>query len=96
MARTSLTITTEIELDVETAAKWFAGLTDDEWCKFFVAVAKEAETWEPHAEWAMYWATGRHLAECGCSTDGARAMLHDIVRAMEYQEEVVVAQRIGS
>jgi hypothetical protein len=87
MPRTSITITTEVDLDIETAAKWFAGLTDDEWCKFFVAVSNETALWSPHAEGTMYWATGRHLATCECSTDDARAMLHDIVKAMEYQAD---------
>lgn len=85
MPASKITITTEIELDIETAAKWFSGLSDDDWCKFFVAVAKEAEAWGPFGEGQMYWATGRHLATCECSSNGARAMLTDIVRAMEYQ-----------
>jgi hypothetical protein len=84
MVRSTITTTTEIDLDIETAAKWFAGLSDDDWCQFFVIVAKEAETWLPEHKANMYWAAGRHLRECECSSDGARAMLTDIVRAMEY------------
>lgn len=87
MPRSTTTVTTEIDLDIATVAKWFVNLTDDDWCGFFVAVAKETETWGPAREGAMYWATGRHLRECECSSEGARSMLHDIVHAMEYEPQ---------
>lgn len=83
--RISNTITTEvtIELDIQTAAKWFSGLSDDEMCKFFVAVAAEAESWPGSAE-TMWWYVGRHLRECECSTELARDLIRGINRAMEH------------
>jgi hypothetical protein len=41
----AIKVTTEIELDIDTAAKWFAHLSDDEMCRFLVAVAEEAGKW---------------------------------------------------
>lgn len=89
MPRSTITITTQVDLDIETAAKWFAGLSDEDWCAFFVAVADQSVVWGPGLESSMYWAVGRHLRECECSSEGARAMLHDIVRAMEYETETI-------
>ena len=70
----TITVTTEIELDIETAAKWFANLDDDQMCRFLVAVAKEAEAYpgSPDDQWYYL---GGHLRYCHCSTDAAREMV---------------------
>lgn len=67
-------VTTEIELDIETAAKWFAGLDDDQMCQFLVIVADEAEKYpsDPDNQWYFL---GGHLRNCLCSTDAARGMV---------------------
>jgi hypothetical protein len=85
MSRTTLTVTTEIDLDIETAAKWFAALSDDEMCQFLVAVAAEAEKWPdnfggPDTQWYY---VGGHLRNCECSTEGAREMIRAIAGYME-------------
>ena len=75
-------VTTEIELDIETAAKWFAGLDDDAMCRFLVAVAKEAEAFQGGPENQWYY-LGGHLRNCECSTEGTREMLRRWVYWME-------------
>ena len=82
MAHTTITVTTEIDLDLETAAKWFAGLDDDLMCKFLVAVAAEAEKY-PSSPDNQWYSLGGHLRNCGCSTDAARKM----VKAWAYWTE---------
>ncbi len=70
----TITVTTKIELDVETAAKWFAALDDDAMCKFLVAVAAEARKYpsDPDNQWYYL---GGHLRNCECSTEDAREMI---------------------
>jgi len=77
-----LRVQAEVKLDLETVAKWFAELDDDEQARFFVIVAKEAEEWPkgkfnfgPSHQW---WSIGSHLRNCECSSEGAR----DLVRGM--------------
>lgn len=78
-------LTTEIELDVETAAKWFASLDDDQMCRFLVAVANEAEKWArpPDMQWHYL---GGHLRNCECSTDAAREMVKSWAYWTEHSE----------
>ena len=75
-------MTTEIDLDIETGAKWFAALDDDQMCRFLVAVAKEAEAYPVHPDNQWYY-LGGHLRNCQCSTEAAREM----VRAWAYWME---------
>ena len=84
---TTIRVTTDIELDIETAAKWFAALNDDDMAKFFCAVAEKVKGW-PHPAMSpqMMWAyVGEHLATCECSTEDGRNMLRDIVHFMEQR-----------
>jgi hypothetical protein len=74
VARTTITVTTDIELDVETAAKWFASLDDDQMCKFLVAVAEEAKSYSSNPDNQWYY-LGGHLRSCECSTNEAREMV---------------------
>ncbi len=74
MSRTTITVTTEIDLDVETAAKWFAALDDDDMCRFLVAVAAEAQRYPSNPDNQWYY-LGGHLRNCRCSTDDAREMV---------------------
>lgn len=76
MTRTSITVTTEIDLSIEAAAKWFAGLDDDQMCQFFVAIAAEAERWPPQNRDNLWYHLGKHLRTCECSTQEARDMIH--------------------
>lgn len=69
-----ISVTTEIELDTATAARWFAALDDDEMCKFLVAVAEEAKGYAHNADNQWYY-LGGHLRNCKCSTDAAREMI---------------------
>ncbi len=75
-------IMTEIDLDIETAAKWFASLDDDQMCRFLVAVAREAKSFKGGADNQWYY-LGGHLRSCECSTDDAREMIRSWVHWME-------------
>jgi hypothetical protein len=80
--KTSITVTTEIELTIEMAAKWFAELDDDSQAKFFVAVTEHAKSWPRHQD-SQWWEVGRHLRNCECSTNEARDMIGTIHNAMQ-------------
>lgn len=93
MSKSTITVTTEVELDVVTAATWFAGISDEQQAQFFVEVAKVARTWggSPEIQWGY---VAGHLVKCPCSTDDARSLiksLHD--HMMDYAEEAGVYVR---
>lgn len=78
---------TEIELGIDDAAQWFAGLTDDEQAKFFVAAVAHFKKGldRPDALAESQWqAIGNHLATCECSTEEAREMIRSIMYGMEH------------
>lgn len=81
----TIKVTTEIELDIETAAKWFAALDDDGMCRFLVAVAEEAKAYpgDPDGQWYYL---GGHLKNCECSTDAARDMVRKWAHWIEHSE----------
>lgn len=82
----SIKVTTEIDLDIETAAKWFAGLDDDQMCRFLVAVAAETKKW-PHSPDNQWYYLGGHLRNCeGCSTDAAREMIRAWAHWLEHSD----------
>ncbi len=78
----AIKVTTEIDLDIETAAQWFCGLDDDQMCKFLVDVARIAQSFPctPDNQWYYL---GGHLRNCKCSTPEAREM----VKAWAYYAE---------
>lgn len=78
-------ITTEIELDIETGAKWFAALDDDQMCKFLVAVAEEAKSFSGSPDNQWYY-LGGHLRNCDCSTKEAREMIRSWAHFMETSD----------
>lgn len=80
-------IDTEIDLDIPTAAKWFAALDDDQMCQFLVAVSAEADKYPslPDNQWYYL---GGHLRNCECSNDGTREMLRKWVYWMDNSEHV--------
>ena len=70
----TIKVTTEISLDIETAAKWFTELDDDQMCKFLVEVARIANQWGRNPDNQWYY-LGGHLRNCKCSTPEAREMV---------------------
>lgn len=81
----SVKITTTINLDIETGAKWFAALDDDQMCKFLVAVAEEAKSFGGNPDNQWYY-LGGHLRNCECSTDDAREMIRSWHHWMEHSD----------
>jgi hypothetical protein len=81
--RVPVTVTTEIDLTIETAASWFANMSDEEQADFFVEVAKAALKWKCQGHWAtQFWLVGRHLRDCECSTDDARELVRNLASGM--------------
>lgn len=58
-------------------AEAFARLSDDDQAQFFIEVASIAAEWAPGGIHQWY-AVGRHLATCSCSTPEARDLVRDI------------------
>ncbi len=87
MSRIITTVTTEIELDVKTAAKWFAHLSDDEMAEFLIQVEKESRVYpsDPDNQWYYL---GGHLRNCECSNDETRQMLRRWVYWMDHSNHV--------
>lgn len=87
---TRITVTTDIELDVETAAKWFAALDDDQMCRFLVAVAAEAGAYpsDPDNQWYYL---GGHLRSCECSNEETRDMIRSWAHWMEHSTHEAAA-----
>jgi hypothetical protein len=65
-----------VEISIELLAQVFCGLSDDEMCRFFVEVAKEASK-VPTFDNQWYF-LGGHLRNCECSTPEAREMIDSI------------------
>ncbi len=81
----AIKVTTEIDLDIDTAAKWFCGLDDDQMAKFLVKVATESLSYEGNAENQWYY-LGGHLRSCSCVTEATRDMLRKWVYWMEHSD----------
>jgi hypothetical protein len=73
-----------VDLDVETMARVFCELDDDQMCKFFVEVHRIAGQ-NPAFDNQWYY-LGGHLRNCECSNEGTREMLRNIVQFMETSE----------
>lgn len=84
MSETKLRITTEVEitLTVEQIAAAFWDLDDDAQAQVFVNVARLAKE-SAGGGLNQAYAIGRHLAECECSTDEARAFVGAIWQGLE-------------
>jgi hypothetical protein len=74
MTRVRIETRTDIDLDVKAAAKWFAGLSDDDMAEFLIEVAELAKAFpgSPDDQWYYL---GGHLRNCPCATDAAREMV---------------------
>lgn len=80
----------KIELDAKLTtaqvAAAFCELNDDEQAQFFEEVAKIARAWDRPASLQWY-ALGRHMASCACSTFAGRAIIDEIHGAMHEPAE---------
>ena len=85
MPKIEVTTKVEIDLDIEIAADWFSGLSDEKQADFFVAVAKASKKWECQGHWStQYWLVGRHLRDCECSTDDARDLVREMASGLQH------------
>lgn len=89
MSRTTVTVSTEIEIDIKTGATWFASLSDEDQSQFFVQVFEATKNW-PKGAWnhtQQWFLVGRHIAECECSSDGAREVLEALWEGYQSKRE---------
>lgn len=70
-------ITIDVVLTPQQIAAAFAGLSDDDQAQVFIEVARLAAEWPP-GNLDQWYAVGRHLATCKCSTDEARVLVQRI------------------
>ena len=90
MQTVEIVTTTKIRLDVETVAKWFSGLSDEQQADFFIEVAKLAQAWPGHGN-DQWWFVGRHLRTCSCSTDEAREMVRSLHSGLTHKPVLTAA-----
>lgn len=60
----------------------FCALTDDDQAQVFIEIARIASTWE-RSSGMQWWAVGRHLRDCECSTYEARDLIDEIAGGMK-------------
>jgi hypothetical protein len=83
MTLTTVTLTTEIELDVSVAAKWFCGLDDEQQAQFLIEVEKvsrESMAGKAGVQWLYMMG---HLIDCKCSNDQTRDMIREWASYLE-------------
>jgi hypothetical protein len=82
-------LTVERKLTPAEVAQAFCELDDDQMAQVFVEAAKIEATWSgpgfmgPGWQW---YAVGRHLRTCSCSTEDARDMVREIAKAIDPEE----------
>ena len=78
--KVKFTTTVEANLTIEQLAGLFADLDDDSQAKFFVEAARLFGSQHVRDTQAFY--IGRHLRDCGCSTEEARDFVRGIAESM--------------
>lgn len=76
-------ITTEVEIGLEDAAKWFSELDDDAQARFFVAVGRHAAKWGDGWAEAQWFSVGSHIKNCECSSLEARQFVLELHNGFE-------------
>ena len=94
MTTVTVTKTMQIKLTIEAAAQWFAGLSDDEMCRFLVAVAHEAEKY-PNGPDNQWYYLGGHLRNCDCSSEAAREMIRAWAHWTEHSQHGAIRQKVS-
>jgi hypothetical protein len=77
MTAATIEIKTTIELDIDTAAKWFCNLNDEMQADFLVSVQKHSIDWSGYSDpcSSQWYYMARHLATCACSNKDTREMI---------------------
>jgi hypothetical protein len=71
-----LEVKASVEIDLETLARAFCEMDDDQQAQFFVKVAEIAKEFSGFDN--QWYFLGGHLRNCECSTDDAREMIDSI------------------
>lgn len=74
-------LTVDIALTPRQLAIAFADMGDEEQAQVFIEVADIARTWTG-TTFAQWFSVGRHLRDCGCSTDDARELVLEIAKGI--------------
>lgn len=75
-------LTLNVDLTPHQLAVAFADMGDESQAQFFIELAEIAARWEP-GNVDQWYAVGRHLVTCGCSTDAARDLVHRIAEGAD-------------
>ncbi len=74
--------TIKVPMTSKLMADVFTNMNDEEQAQFFIDVAENVK--DRGESWHMQWfAVGRHLRDCGCSTVEARSLVRGIVNGIE-------------
>lgn len=87
-----MSVTVSVELSVEQIAAAFAELNDDEQARVIVEVARIAGSWT-NTNLDQWYAVGRHLRTCSCSSEDARELVRRIALGLGA---VVRLESVGS
>ena len=84
----TVTKVVDVDIDLDTLAKLFTHLTDDEQAQFFCKVAAIAQEEFPEGAniETQWWYVGQHLRTCRCSTEAGREIIRTIYQAMEQTQ----------
>lgn len=77
--------TVEIDLSPRDIAELFCAWTDEEQTQFFHDVADVMAKWAPSARDSQIEFIGRHISDCACGGEGARAFVADLHASMTEQ-----------
>lgn len=78
----SVQLSAQVDLTPRQIAEAFAELGDEEQAQVFIEVAAIAEGWE-HQNMDQWYAVGRHLVTCSCSTEAARELVRRLARGVQ-------------
>lgn len=82
----------EVSLTPRQVAEAFCDLDDEQQAQVFIEVALLASRWEASAFVGSQWfAVGRHLRDCSCSSDAARNVVSEMAAGLKHDWELRAA-----
>lgn len=78
----------DINLTPAMLAEAFCDMNDEEQAQVFIEIARIASaTWQPGGVYGMQlYSVGRHLRDCTCSSEEARAVIREIASGIDRTE----------
>jgi hypothetical protein len=76
-------VTVDVEVTPQVLAEAFAAMDDEAQAQFFIEVAALARKWKDADPGRQWFAVGRHLRTCTCSTEEARDLVREIATGVD-------------